>query len=287
MSDKTDIWMPIYIGDYLRDTTRLTTAQHGAYLLLIMDYWTSGPPPDDDAVLASITKMPVDEWAKTRAVLAAKFDVADGVWRHGRVDREIKAAKDNKQANLLRSRLANEVKAAKKAAEEALKDTYKVTSTVTDMVTVEVTPSPSPSPSSSKTPSTSTRRNKSVKALVCDKPMEVSDGVWISYLAVRRAKRAPLTDLAMLANKREAAKAGLSLEEALTFCCEANWQGFNAEWWENRQQGSRKTESFYEREQQIKRKRWEEMTGRTWPEDGQPGDVIDMQANTMLLGDKS
>lgn len=106
-------------------------------------------------------------------------------------------------------------------------------------------------------------------------------------MAVRRAKRAPLTDLAMLANKREAAKAGLSLEEALTFCCEANWQAFNAEWWENRQQGSRKTESFYEREQQIKRKRWEEMTGRTWPEDGETGDVIDMQANTMLLGDKS
>ena len=42
-----------HIGDYLQDTTRLSTEQQGAYLLLIMDYWTNGPLPDDDAALAS------------------------------------------------------------------------------------------------------------------------------------------------------------------------------------------------------------------------------------------
>lgn len=51
------------------------------------------------------------------------------------------------------------------------------------------------------------------------------------YLAVRRDKRAAtLTKTALNGLEREANRAGLSLAQAVTLCCERGWVGFRAEW---------------------------------------------------------
>lgn len=50
------------------------------------------------------------------------------------------------------------------------------------------------------------------------------------YVAIRVAKNAPLTATAMEGLKREAAKAGMTLEQAITYSTEQGWQGFKAEW---------------------------------------------------------
>lgn len=85
--------MPLDVGDYLRDTTHLTTEQHGAYLLLIFHYWTSrGPLVDDDRQLATIAKLSRRVWANHRPTLARLFQVAEGLWRHKRVEEEIATA---------------------------------------------------------------------------------------------------------------------------------------------------------------------------------------------------
>nr|DAX96754.1 MAG TPA: hypothetical protein [Caudoviricetes sp.] len=50
------------------------------------------------------------------------------------------------------------------------------------------------------------------------------------YIALRKSHRAPITQTALKGIEREANNAGLSLEQALTICCERGWRGFNAGW---------------------------------------------------------
>lgn len=106
MTDKPDIFFPLYIGDYRRDTARLTTLEHGAYLLIIMDYWVNGPPPDDDQILARVAGLPNDAWSNARSSLASFFHIADGVWRHKRIDHERNRAKASKNKAVSKAKTA-------------------------------------------------------------------------------------------------------------------------------------------------------------------------------------
>lgn len=145
--DKADIWMPIYIGDYLADTTRLTTEQHGAYFLLMMDYWRSGPPPDDDEILQNVTRLSAFLWKKTRPVLEKLFSVHDGAWHHKRIDEEMASALEGKGAASEKAKKAAEARWGKKDAPSIAQGD------ATDML--EECPLPSPSPLTPKTLETS------------------------------------------------------------------------------------------------------------------------------------
>lgn len=83
------VWMPLYVDDYAGATARLTCEQHGAYMLLIMDYWRNGPPPDDDDVLMQIVKLDRAKWRKHRPLISTMFHIVDGRWTHKRIDREL------------------------------------------------------------------------------------------------------------------------------------------------------------------------------------------------------
>lgn len=89
MKKKGDIWMPLYISDYLGDTMHLTTAQHGAYLLLLMGAWKRGASlPDNDEQLAQIARCDLKAWRAMRPVLEEFFDVVDGEWTQKRLASE-------------------------------------------------------------------------------------------------------------------------------------------------------------------------------------------------------
>ena len=113
---KPDVWFPLVVGDYLKDTSRLTTEQHGAYLLLLMDYWVNGPPPDDDQALAAIVKLDARAWKKQRPAIARFFRIVDGVWRQKRADEELIRWSEKKARFAERASAGGRAKAAKSSA---------------------------------------------------------------------------------------------------------------------------------------------------------------------------
>lgn len=88
-------YMPLYVADYVGDTSHLTTLEHGAYLLLLFTYWMRQKPlPDDPVKLQRIAKVTPEEWAAMSGTLAEFFQVVGGVWSHKRVEAELTKAKD-------------------------------------------------------------------------------------------------------------------------------------------------------------------------------------------------
>jgi len=86
-------WMPLYVGDYLGDTMHLDHGEHGAYLLLIMHYWRTGPLPDDDKALAGISRSGA-AWAQVGPVVRRFFQAEQGLLYHKRIDAERAKALD-------------------------------------------------------------------------------------------------------------------------------------------------------------------------------------------------
>lgn len=107
-------WFPFYVGDYLRDTGRLTTEAHGAYLLLILDYWANGAPPDDDETLSSIARLSLPAWLAMRQRLAPFFEIEGGTWKHGRIEKELRIAAEKHQKRVDAGRDGGKAKAKAK-----------------------------------------------------------------------------------------------------------------------------------------------------------------------------
>lgn len=79
---KHDVFMPLMIGDFLRDTMRLDVEQQGAYLLLLIDMWCNGPIKNEEKILQKICKFSAHKWAKKSEEILQIFSVKDGCIFH-------------------------------------------------------------------------------------------------------------------------------------------------------------------------------------------------------------
>lgn len=78
-------YLPLYTGDYLRDTQHLSCCEHGIYLKLLMHCWDQkGPAPIDERKLCGIVNArSSDEIEAMRSVLAEFFTrMEDGHYNH-------------------------------------------------------------------------------------------------------------------------------------------------------------------------------------------------------------
>ncbi|MBU9832545.1 DUF1376 domain-containing protein [Rahnella sp. FC061912-K] len=110
-------YMQLYVADYLADTPHLTTEEHGAYLLLMFNYWQTGRPLPKSR-LAGIAKLSNERWSDVERTLNEFFLDTGSEWVHERIERDLEVVKGAQSQRIA----AGNASAAKRAKEKALKN---------------------------------------------------------------------------------------------------------------------------------------------------------------------
>ncbi len=195
-----------HIGDFIRDTSRLTDSQCMAYMRLMWLYYESEEPlPQNTELLA----FKIGSDFNTVDMLLQCYFYANALrWHHKRIDSELLTykTKSKKASDSAKSRWnhanALQTQCEGNANQEPITNNHK--------------------------PIVIKKEKTTSGAIAC--PPDVDKSVFADFLQIRKAKRSPLTQTALDGLKREASKAGITLEDALRVCITRGWQGFNADW---------------------------------------------------------
>jgi len=246
-------YYPFHIGDYLSATRHLSWEEDAAYRRMLDTYYTTEKPlPLDVRAVCRLVLATTDSQREAvEVVLGEFFERTDAGWINRRADGEILAMqeKQEKQRERANKRWHKQDTEPGNAPAMPRHNETHATASKNDADAMPPTPTPTPTPTPVNTPSDEGVARK--RAAHPARPAEVPESVWQDFQALRKAKRAALTDTAMDGIRREAAKAGIGLADALAYCCEAGWQGFNAGWYADRQGAARGTaatgETAYQR----------------------------------------
>lgn len=90
------VWMPIFIGDHLAETSDFDAVEQGAYLFLLMRLWQSdGRLPLSDAALAKIAHVSRPQWTRIKPTVMRLFEAGADGYSHARMSAEITKAREN------------------------------------------------------------------------------------------------------------------------------------------------------------------------------------------------
>lgn len=150
MTKDHNIWMPVYIGDYLADTMHLSTEGHGAYFLAMIHYWKNrGAFPINQ--LPNIIKTNKEEILQ---IIEGFFIKKEGFLYHSRIDFELKKAKKITKVRSNAGQASGKSKKNKLEKHEQNTNKTRTNDKQTPQQNTRQSPSPSPSPNTpSQTPS--------------------------------------------------------------------------------------------------------------------------------------
>ena len=77
---------------------------------------------------------------------------------------------------------------------------------------------------------TEKRKRHNDVAKIFEVPNGVDVKLWGDFLTLRKAKNLPITETALNGIIKESEKAGITLSQTITICCERGWGGFKAAW---------------------------------------------------------
>lgn len=81
-------YIQLYIADYLADTMHLQAEEHGAYLLLIFNYWQTAKPIPKSR-LQLIARVSSERWTDVERTLNEFFNDTGTHWQHDRIDADL------------------------------------------------------------------------------------------------------------------------------------------------------------------------------------------------------
>ena len=110
-----NIWMPLLIGDFRRDTYDMSPECGWMYLQLLMAIWQNdGQISSSEDDLANICRATRAQWDRNKVKLSRLFYVGQGFWMHNGMREQLERAKRVSEARRVAGKISSEKRWGKK-----------------------------------------------------------------------------------------------------------------------------------------------------------------------------
>ncbi|EES2206520.1 DUF1376 domain-containing protein [Escherichia coli] len=194
-------YMQLYIADYLADTMHLSAEEHGAYLLLMFNYWQTGKPIPKNR-LAKIARLTNERWADVEPSLQEFFCDNGEEWVHLRIEEDLASVREKLTKKSAAGKASVQARRSRKEADVQTKQERNLTGVQTDVevvfehdVNTKVTNKDTDKDLKTDPPLNPPRGNRGVKKfdpLDIALPNWISVSLWREWVEFRQALRKPI-----------------------------------------------------------------------------------------------